>query len=50
MKRSTVTRANNPFLKGNAEEETLGANSQVRVKKLQLDHLINSLKENKAEL
>ena len=45
-----MTRANNPFLKGNAEEETLGANSQVRVKKQQLDHLINSLKENKAEL
>ena len=56
LKRSRVITGGdqNPFLKktsiGGDDQDVLGPNSLVHIKKSQLDHLLNSLKSNKAEL
>ena len=54
LKRSQLIGVNNPFAKNDKNvgdgEEVLGPNSIIRIKKSQLDHLLNSLKENQAEL
>mmetsp|Transcript_15054 Transcript_15054/g.20446 ORF Transcript_15054/g.20446 Transcript_15054/m.20446 type:complete len:87 (+) Transcript_15054:904-1164(+) len=55
MKRSRVLSAGaDPFLKGTAQDgsndEVLGPNSIIRIKKAQLDHLLASLRSNQSEL